>query len=277
MPLSLQLRVTFGGVLPVIGWSLFGFGLIWIAFFLRISEPRFGDPFAGQVTTVQGRVVKVEATGARLNESTVFAVHFEYPADDRKQLAVSYTTHAVPNVDANVLVDYVPLQPPAVRIRGMRTALFPAATGFAMIVPAAGLVVLMLGALRGLRSMRLLRDGQLTRGRLVDSQPTHTRINGLRVYRLTFRYVDDAKNEREGTVRTHRLPLVTDEQEELLLYEPGGARILLWDLLPGRPKVDRNGQFLPLGLGALVPLWLPPTVIAVVWAALQPFLGLLGR
>lgn len=264
VPWSLRVQVVLSGVVPLLGWIILGVGVVLSSLFLRISEPIFNDPFAGRTHTLEGRLVKVEATAAKINDDTVQAVHFEYAIGDRSRLGVSYTTGAVPDVGATVTVEYVRGQPTTARIRGMRTAMFPAVTGFVLVFPAIGVLLLLLGVRQGWRRVGLLQNGVLARGRLVGSRPTNTKINNQRVHELTFEFVDAANRARRGVVRTHRLHAVTDEPEEVLLYEPDGPRIVLWDMLPSHPELDRDGNFLPAGLGRLVPVLLPPTIVAVV-------------
>lgn len=277
VPWSLRVQVMFSGILPLLGWIILGVGLAFSSVFLRISEPLFNDPFAGQVNTLEGRVSKVESTSAEVNGATVQAVHFEYAIGDRARQGISYTTGAVPDIGASVTVEYVRGQPTTSRIRGMRTALFPAVTGLVLIFPTIGVLLLLLGVAQGWRRVGLLQNGLLARGRIVDSRPTNTKINNQRVHELTFEFVDAANQQRKGVVRTHRLHAVTDEPEEVLLYEPDGPRIVLWDMLPSHPELDREGNFLPAGLGRLVPVLLPPTIVAIVLSLLGSLLdGLPG-
>lgn len=268
VPFSLRLRLLGGGVLPMIGWLVFGLGLIFASVFLRQAEPLFGDPFAGTLSTIDGTVARVEDTNARVNNRRVVAVHFKYAVGGNQLSGLAYTTDAVPEPGATIPVEYVRAQPTTARIRGMRSAMFPAIVWLVALIPAIGAVLVLVGALLGWRQVKLLRDGQLTRGRMIESRPTNTVINSQRVHALTFRFHDATGKERDGTVRTHRLANVTDDAEETLLYDPVGSRIVLWDMLPKRPEIDRDGQFQPLGLTALVPVLLPPTVVAILWSVI---------
>lgn len=271
VPLSLRLRLLGGGVLTMIGWLVFGLGLVFASVFVSQAEPLFGDPFAGEVATIDGTVTRVDETNAKINNQRVAAVHFDYSVGGRTLSGVAYTSRSWPEAGATVPVEYVRAKPTTSRIRGMRTAMFPGIVWLVAVIPAIGAVLVLVGALLGMRQVKLLRLGQLTRGRLIESRPTNTTINNQRVHVLTFRFQDATGKEREGTVRTHRLANVTDDAEENLLYDPVGSRIVLWDMLPKRPELDRDGQFQALGLPALVPVLLPPTLVAILWSVIGSF------
>lgn len=263
VPLSLRVQLVLSGILPLIGWLVLGIGLVLSTVFLSMAEPLFGDPFAGPLGTLEGKVVEVQATNAKVNNDRVRAIHFEYSLGDRLQRGISYTTDAPPDVGTAVPVEYVRGHPAKARIRGMRTAMFPSIIAFVLVFPAIGGVLLLLGMVHGWRRAQLLQNGALARGRLVASRPTNTKINNQRVHELTFEFTDAAGAARRGNVRSHHLAALTDDAEEVLLYDPAGQRIVLWDMLPSRPELDRDGHFLPVGLGQLAKVLIAPTVVAV--------------
>lgn len=263
VPWSLRAQVMGSGVMPLLGWIFLGVGLVVASFFLAMAEPLFGDPFAGPLVTVEGRVLRLEPTNVRVNDRDVVAVHFEYQLGDRPHRGVSYTSTAAPAPESVVPVEVVRGQPRHARIRGLRTAMFPSFAAFVLIFPAIGAAFVLVGLWLGARKVRLLRHGKLARGRVVDAQPTNTKINNQRVHRVTFAFVDGAGRERTAVLRTHRLHAISDQADELLLYDPAGPGIVAWDLLPSRPEVDRDGHFEAVGLGRLVPVLLPPTLVAV--------------
>lgn len=264
VPWSLRLQVLGSGMLPLLGWIFLGIGLLFAWLFLRQAEPLFGDPFGGQLATVDGQVLAVESTGARVNENDVHAVRFRYEVGGRSLEGTSYTSGATPAPQATVPVEFVRADPTVARVRGMRTAMFPAMVWLVLLFPGAGAVLLLVGLGLGWRRVHLLQHGVMVRGHLVASRPTNMRVNKQRVHELTFRYLGTDGREHDGTVRTHQLQDITDEDEEALLHDPATGRIVLWDMLPRRPELDRDGQFLPVGLGGLWFVLLPPTVIAVV-------------
>lgn len=123
VPLSLRVQIVLSGILPLLGWCFLGLGLVLATVFLSMAEPLFDDPFAGPLTTVEGKVVDVQATNAKVNGVRVKAVHFEYSLRDRMQRGTSYTRDAPPAIDATVPVECTRSLPTQARIRGMSTAM----------------------------------------------------------------------------------------------------------------------------------------------------------
>lgn len=270
VPLALQVRVAFDDALALAGWIVFGIGVVVATVILHFAEP-LRDPFAGEIGTSEGKVVTVDRTNTRVNNRSVLAVHFAYRAEGRDLRGVGYTTDVPPEPGESVAVDYVPGDPATARIDGMRTAVLPRPVWFVALVPAIGAALLLFGVVRGLRRVRLLRDGVAVAGRLIATRATNVRINNRPVMELTFRFVDDAGHERTGTLRTHRVERVSDDEQELLLHDPASGRIVPWDALP-RVEVDRDGHLLAPGLRGLLPVLLPATGIALVWTVLRALL-----
>lgn len=272
VPMSLYLRIRLGGVLIFIGWMVLAFGLVFAFVFVGNSELLTASAFAGPLRTVEGRVVSTGATNYEVNGDVVFAIGFEFPIGDGKQAGTSWTRGSIPREGDPVTIEFVRTNPALARIQGMSTAPLPAAVGFVLVLPLAGLVLVVIAVWRSGRPVHLLRHGRLTNARLVDSQPTGTKINNQRVYRLTFAFVDEHRRERRAVVRSHRHELMSAEGEQALLYEPETEHAIPWLALPGRPTADRDGMLQPIGLAGLMPVLLPPTIIAVVVSLVAPSL-----
>lgn len=270
VPLSLQARVVFGGVLAVVSWCMFGLGLVIAAFTLHFAEPLV-DPFGSSPGTAEGTVAGIETTSMRINEEPVHAVFFTFRADGRPRRGVCYTTGSAPLGGAAVAVEYVLDAPDTARIAGTRTAILPRIAWFVALFPIVGAILLLVAIAKGLGRVRLLQHGMPANGRLVAALPTNVTINNQRVHELTFAFVDAAHQARTGVVRTHRLRDLRVGAEALLLHDPAGERIVLWDTLP-RLAIDRDGQFAPAGLAGLVPVLLPVTLVAIAWTAVRAWL-----
>lgn len=272
VPLSLQLRVRLGGVLIFVGWMFLAMGLLFSWVFVGNSELMTASAFSGPLRTVPGRVVSSEATNYEVNGDVVFAIGFEFTIGDGKQTGTSWTRGKLPREGDPVTIEFVRTNPSLARIQGMSAAPLPAAVGFVLVLPLAGLALVVVAVWRSGRRVHLLRHGLLTNARLVDSQPTGTKINNQRVYCLTFAFVDEHQRERKVVVRSHRHELTSGEGEQVLLYEPGAEHAIPWLALPGRPTTDRDGMLQPIGLAGLMPVLLPPTIIAVVVSLVAPSL-----
>lgn len=261
VPLSLLLRVRLGGVLPTIGWAMLAFGLIFTWGFVMNSELMTAGAFDAPLGKAEGRVVAAQATSFEINNQRVVEIDFEFSLADKPFRGKSWTRGRHPGEGSPVPVEYVRSNPELSRIAGMSTAPMPSGVGFVLILPLVGLVILAVGIHVAGKGVHLLRHGKLATGRLVDSQPTNTKINNRRVMRMTFEFSDDRQQVRRAVARSHRTELF--EGETLLLYEPDSEKTMPWRLLPGKPTTDANGELQPLGLGRLAPVLILPTIIAV--------------
>ena len=54
-----------------------------------------------------------------------------------------------------------------------------------------------------MRAIRLFKNGELTKGKLILKVPTNTKINEQTVYKLTFRFKDKLGNEFSVSDKTH--------------------------------------------------------------------------
>ncbi len=269
VPWPLQVVVLLGGVAPAIGWLLLGMGLVFVMVFAGNAEPLFSDPFGGPLSSMRGTVTEVRATAIKVNRRPVAAVHFEYGSSEPRQRGVSYMLDATPAPGSEVELEVA-------RIVGMRTHPMPAWLHLIVVLPLAGVVVLLLSLRKGFARVRLLRHGEVAQATLVDQQATNTTINNQRVHKLTFRFVDRNKRERLAQARTHRTAALTDEPSETVLHDPDGDAALLLDDLPARTRIDAQGQLEPPPFGRVLVVLIGPALVALVVALASWIMGQFG-
>lgn len=265
VPLSARLAVRLGNLWSLIGWGVFGFTMIFGWMILATADLTFGLQFAGDLETAPAEVTEVEKTSMSENERKIHAVGYRFTGPDGQvRQGVSYT-FAPPEPGEAVTVEFPRDDPETSRITGMRHKPFPGFLAVFLLFPLAGWVVVMVGWSKGGKNLRLLRTGVLTRGRLVDKKPTASRVNNQRVWKMVFAFTDAEGNEHQAVARTHKPEKLTDQPEELVLYDPAGPyRSALLDALPGGVGIDpRTNEIsrpsllrivLPVGLVLLVVL-----------------------
>lgn len=263
--------MLFGGILTQVGWGVLAFGLVFTAVFGAIAAPLFGDPFAGPVQRVTGKVVRVDGTNVRVNKNDIVAVHFEVRAGDRVLNGRSYGVSQrhggsnVPEVGSEVPVEIARTPAAPMRIVGLDTHMLPAGAQLVVLLPIVGGLLVLWGVWRNARRLRLLVHGEVAAATLVDSQPTNTTINSRRVMALTFRFLDGQGRTRTTIVRTHRTEVVTDDDAETVVYDPGTGAAVLLDALPGKPQRDENGELQPAPFDRLAMVMIGPTLVLMVW------------
>jgi hypothetical protein len=249
VPLSVRLRVLFGGFSNQFGWLFVGFGMIFVWVFTLNAD--FASPllFLLPTQTTVGVVEGVERTNASENDVTVYSVDYVFfDRSGAQHRDTSYST-GNPAIGSRVTVEYLSMRASISRVMGMRRAPFGPFAAFAMLFPLIGLAFLSSGLKQGLRANRLLAKGRIAHGTLISSQPTGATINNRPVIKLTFAFKSYEGTEWHAIAKTHQPEDLRDEQEEPLLYDPHlPSEAVLLDDLPGSTTFDPSGQLEPAGI-----------------------------
>jgi len=268
VPVMVRLRVQFGGLLDQFGWLFFGFGMIFVWAFVLEADLTSWYVFRGDLAEVTGEITRCDETNYSVNDQTVHAIHYKYRAGGEEHTGVSYATGEARAVGSVVRVEHLPDDPATSRIAGMRRGVVGPACLFVLIFPAVGLAMLLPGLIRGRRGVRLLRDGKLAVGRLIDRQATNTQINERTVHKYAFEFKADDGRLHQVSGKTHLDDILDgddpadlpegiaydagpDDALEPLVYDPvDPKRAAVLDALPGRPRIDANGNIRVGGLAA---------------------------
>lgn len=250
LPLSLRLRLLFGGLSNQIGWVVFGVGWIFTWIFAGNADLS-GLHYLGEVEQARGTIVAREKTSATEGGSDtsdgdpIYRHDFEFVGPGGQERSGSSYSIQARDVGSEVTIEFPADAPEVSRIQGMRSALFPPWVLLVLLFPGVGLLLIGNGLRRGWRASRLLARGRPARGRLVNKRATNTKINQRIVYALTFEFSDDGTTHRM-VAKTHLTERVEDDEEEELLFDPWKpANAVLLDILPARPEVDERGCFRP--------------------------------
>lgn len=269
VPPLLALGLVAGNIPATIGWLVFGFGMIFWWLFGMQSDVRSLVEFRGELLQTTGRVTQVIETtysegGSEDSPGTpIYRVVFEYESSSgQPRRDACYAPGRQFNVGQDVAVEYLPAPKTAARIAGTRRAPFGWGTLFVGLFPLLGLAFIAGSMIAGLRTLVVLRRGRLTRGRLVDKQPTSTTINDRRVFALTFEFEDERGNMQQARIKTHKIEQLEDEAEERLFYDPKHpAHARMVDLLPGNVRVTPDGE---LRADSSLGLWIRAVLIPLM-------------
>lgn len=246
VPLSVRLRVLFGGFNNQFGWIFFGFGLIFVWLFALHADIASPILFSFQTRTTLGIVESINSTNASEDDVQIYEVNYSYFDDlGRQRSGSSYSTGA-PGVGARVTVEYLSAVPSISRVEGMRRTLFGPWAVFPVLFPLIGLGFLYSGIKYGLKANRLLTEGRIAFGKLMSTEGTRASINNQPVLKLTFSFTANDGDEYEAIAKTHQPQDLRDEEQEPLLYdEKDPSYALLLDDLPGSTSFDSSGNLLP--------------------------------
>jgi hypothetical protein len=258
IPTSVRLTLLFGGLLNQIGYGVFCFGMIFFWVFAGNSELRHWRYFHGPLQTAAGQITAIRKTnftiGARKGRSgtPVYAHDYSFALNDRTFAGTSYTTGTTHRASDKVTIEFPATDPTHSRIVGMRSAMMPLAMALIGLMPLPGLVLAMVGFVKGRKAIDLLANGQITGAKLIDQRPTNARVNNQIVYAFTFEFQANDGQSYQTVVKTHRTEKLTDEEREMLLYDRANpARAILFDSLPGRVTLNENGGFDPTSAASL--------------------------
>jgi hypothetical protein len=239
--LPLRVKLLFGGVDGHIGWFFLMLGSLCCWGFV----PRIDWSTGGHDATATGVIDHVEPTRGSENGATIHAVHYHFDALDGTRVeGISFTTNvAALRTGGQVIVEFNLDDPSRSRIAGMRSKHFPIWTAIVLLFPLIGAWLAVRGMRNGARSLALLREGRLARGRLIHKEEPHrpSRVGGRPVLIMTFAFESDDGETHEVVAETHRPELLEDDADEKVLYHPADPSwASLVDHLPGRPRIARR-------------------------------------
>lgn len=275
VPLAIRLKILFGSVISQIGWFFFGFGMIFVLVFVGNTD--FSDFYLGKGSPqAEGKVISVEATSSSVNKRRVYACNYEFKAKDGKiYQATSYTTGSLPNAGNLVNVEYLANKPSYSRISGMAQAAFPPFVLFVLIFPLVGLIMIVSYIPFSLQSIDLLKNGIISNGKLIFSEPTNTQINKRTVYKLTFEFEAQDGQTYQVIAKSHTPENLTDEAQETLFYNANyPQKAVLKDNLPGSPKLTSQGTFEDSGIASALPYLIAPGLTIVGYSLYFYFIGI---
>jgi len=276
VPLSVGIRVLFGGFNNQFGWIFFGFGMIFVWIFAAHADVASVVLFRLQTRTTIGIVESVQSINASENDVQIYEVKYSYFDDLRRQHAgASYTTGDL-GIGARVTVEYVSASPSISRVEGMRREIFGPWAVFPIIFPLVGLGFLYSGIRYGIKANRLLSQGRIAFGKLISTEGTGTSINNRPVLKLTFTFTANDGLDWEVTAKTHEPEDLRDEVEEPLLYDPDDpSYAVLLDDLPGSTEFDSSGRLVAASFLETVKILLVPA-LTVVGHGIYLLLSILG-
>jgi hypothetical protein len=264
VPISVRIRVLFGGFTNQFGWIFFGFGLIFVWVFTAHSDIASIVLFRLKTDITIGIVESVQYTNAGEDNEPIFEVKYTYIDNLGKQHRGASYTKGQPQETARVTVEYVSTLPSFSRVVGMRREMFSPWAIIIIIFPLIGLGFIYSGMKYGIKANRLLSQGRITFGKLISTEPTGASINNRPVLKLTFTFTTDSGLDWEAVAKTHEPEDLRDEADEPLLYDPNDpSTAVLLDDLPGSAEFDANGKLVPASVLGTVRILIIPVLTVV--------------
>lgn len=261
VPLSLRLKLLFGGFSNFFGWFFIGFGLMFVWVFGATQALHNLAFYSGDLAVTEGQVTAVVPTNVRINKTQVDAYRYRYRVDGTDYAGATEYFHGEFKPADSVRIEF-PLRDPArSRIAGLDFA--PLGAYIAAPFPLIGLIFVVIGLRHGSKGIRLLRTGRIATGELIKKRDTGTRINDAPVFEYSFRFKAADGYPYIATAKTHDWePLESEDgipgKGEPLLYNPRKpSDAVLLDDLPGTPRIGPSGEIQGTEGGLIASLIVP--------------------
>ena len=250
IPFTTQLEILFGGLTNRIGWPILGLGMIFFWVFSLESDLMNIRKFSSELKTAKGKVFKVRGTGSIVNGKEVEEYSYQFWTEHGLYSGTSYSRDVHYKLKNEVVIEFVPQNPEFNRIQGLRTAEYGIAVGLLpLIVPFIGFLMIYLGFKAGKHTIRLLKYGEVGYGKLVKKTATGREINDQIVYQMFFEFKAEDGEKYLVETHTHEAYRLEDEDVEVLVYNKSNpTEAMMFDSMPGEPKIDLTGNIKATGI-----------------------------
>jgi hypothetical protein len=260
IPFPLRCQLLFGGVLNLLGWIFFGFGLVFFWVF-ALNADISSLSFRGEMETVHGIVTRSKKTRASENRQPVYANYYSFTANGKQFEGVSFATGRQLSSGETVKIQYLKNEPSKSRIERMRQKPFGSGALFVVIFPLIGIGLIAFGIKNGVTAICLLSDGNLAHGKLISKVKLAESKNGKPFYKLGFSFQAEDGQNYEVFSRTNATEKLEDDAFEQLVYcrwKPSDAVTL--DNLPGSPRFDEMGNVRGGSFAGCIGVMIPPAL-----------------
>lgn len=251
------------------GWALLAIGSVffWVTavnsevkFWIQDKTVRWQDK--------EGVILEADSTTTVEDGQRVWRYrHSVSPGDGYRYRGTSYSVGKKFDAGQLAFIRYDADDPRINYVIGLRRGEHSWRVNLLLLLPAAGLLLVLLPLRRNFRVLRLLKIGDFTRGQLFGKTPTgqveRFGAHVLPVFRFEFRF------EHKGAVfhatcRTPHPALVEDESSESILYDRyRPSSNLVYDAVPNLPKITASGKLAPMPVQRAWVLFFPMFMVVV--------------
>ena len=276
VPLGIKITELFGDTTAFIGWMfvLVGMPFVWI---FGMNSDFSGWRYRGQLETAAARVSACRGTsfteGGRNHRGghRVYETEFFFQDHGKTIVASSYGWSCY-QAGQDAPVEFPPGRPELARIRGYRRAILDPWGGFVFIFPLIGLVLVVVSLRQGLRDIRLLSAGIVSRGAVVGQRATNTTVNNRRVWELDVSFKDAFGKPVLFKTRTCFPEKLTAEGAHTVFYDPDRPEdAIAVDSLPEPLLADCSGGLATDGSWRAVGALVLPALVALSNAAVLAY------
>jgi hypothetical protein len=269
VPLSCRLALMLNAGVQI-GFFVLAFSTPFFWIFVANADLPFLT-FHGERMRTNGTVTAVVDTHASEERGQIWQLNYTYSVAARQYEGVSYASGGTDfGPGSVVIVEYLERDSARSRIEGLRRGMFGAGVLVLLIFPAIGLGIVLAALRYGMGKSATLCRGVTVFAKYKETRPTNMTVNKRPLFEVIHEYRTLEGELREASTTTTDVESITDDAEEMLLYDPArrdsGVPV---DSLTPLPELDEGGGFRPNLTGAFLRLLFPAAVIAgnALWLA----------
>ncbi|MEA2043189.1 MAG: hypothetical protein U9N85_11665 [Bacteroidota bacterium] len=222
VPLGIKIRISLADVKFMIGTAFIIMGtfflLIFSSFFIKVDQIKIkkDDPYTNAV------VQDIVPTNTHINERLLYRHIYKYttPSGEEFINADEFYRGEMQKGDT-IVIQYAQKSPNVSVIPGQEDNSVPAWVFlFLLIFPAIGAMLVISSLTKIRRIISIIEYGEAAQGKLSGKEPTNASVNNQTVYRFFFKYTAHDGKEYTATGETYKTYRLTDEPEELIIYNP---------------------------------------------------------
>lgn len=264
-----QAVLMLGGYVTQTGWLLLAVGSVFFwTVAMRSEAVEWFRGSTAQWQDKEGVILEADSTGTVEDGQRIWRyVHSVAPGNGYRYKGVSFSVGKKFDAGQLAYIRFDVEDPSNNFAVGLRRSEHRWQANLLLLVPAVGLLLVLFPLKSKLRMLRLLKMGDFTRGKLFGKTPTGEVLRSgakvLPIFRFDFRF------EHNGTVyhatcRTHHPALVEDEETESILYDRYQPSFnLVYDSVPGLPRITRSGKLAPMPMERAWVLFAPAFTLGV--------------
>jgi hypothetical protein len=225
----------------VIGWIFACFGMIFCILIVPLAMNATAELLRYYQPLGQGEITVIEKTGMKVNETPIYLFTFKQPNGTVGKCRFFGEQYKIgDNVDLEKCGYRVRIVGSGKNLNFVETLLL-----LVLLFPIVGLLIFGYKIFRSLKTLRLLRDGEIGKGYFIEMKPTGMVINTKPEMKLHYQFTANDGEIYNAFAKTCDTKKLTDDSFEPLFYDVMKPdKSVLLDSLPNGIRFDEfDGTF----------------------------------
>ncbi len=251
LSLFTKLVLLFGNGQSILGWGIFGFGMIFVWGFVSFDAPAYWLKIFQNWSTKSATITKVSDTNGSINEVTVYQYDYSFDHENQTYHGIAFTTGKKFNEGTVREIEFNVNNPQESKMPDTRRTQFNRWLSlFVVIFPIIGLSFIYSSIKKSWKYLKLLKIGDATKAKMVSKKSISKSGNNkgdgpsLYNYEFQFNYTDQhgETNKYIAKCSTTLCHLVEDELKEIVLFDRFNPNNnIVFDSMESAPRISPDG------------------------------------